>query len=151
MKKVKDNWWNRLFHQKLIRMQHIRDKLKKAEFYIQQIQQCQELRELLVLHRQLWKDGFRKGNVRPNMYGMFRTTNIAHMQAEEVYLGNIYGLWTFSIPDWERMKGKPVGINAWGIPEDTPLGQIIAGQYRDILLSSMKAMRMELETIRNER
>lgn len=151
MTTVKDNWWNRLFHRKMLRMQRIRHKLHKADFYIRQIQQCQELGELLVLHRQLWKDGFRKGNIRPNKYGMFRTADIAHMQAEEVYLGNIYGLWTFSIPDWERMKGKTFGLNAWGIPEDTTLGQIVAGQYRDILLSSMKAMRRELETIRYER
>ena len=36
----------------------------------------------------------------PDKYGMFRTSNIATMSMDEVFLGNIYGLWTHSLPFW---------------------------------------------------
>ena len=36
----------------------------------------------------------------PDKYGMFRTSNIATMSMDEVFLGDIYGLWTHSLPFW---------------------------------------------------
>ena len=36
----------------------------------------------------------------PDKYGMFRTSNIATMSMDEVFLGDIYGLWTHSLSFW---------------------------------------------------
>lgn len=36
----------------------------------------------------------------PDKYGMFRTSNISTMSMDEVFLGDIYELWTHSLPFW---------------------------------------------------
>lgn len=37
----------------------------------------------------------------PNKYGVFRTESIATMSPEEVFLGDIYGLWTHTLTFWQ--------------------------------------------------
>ena len=59
------------------------------------------LEDTFKIHRQLgamhlaWNHA-----ICPDKYGMFRTSNIATMSMDEVFLGNIYGLWTHSLPFW---------------------------------------------------
>lgn len=36
----------------------------------------------------------------PDKYGMFRTSDISTMDPSEVFLGDIYGLWTHSLNYW---------------------------------------------------
>jgi len=56
----------------------------------------------------------------PNKYGVFRTNCIAIMDESEVFLGNIQGLWTFSLPYWESCK-------------DEDAKEIVTSQYRQLL------------------
>lgn len=59
------------------------------------------LEDTFKIHRQLgtmhlaWNHA-----ICPDKYGMFRTSNIATMSMDEVFLGDIYGLWTHSLPFW---------------------------------------------------
>ena len=69
------------------------------------------------------------------------------MKPEEVYLGDIYGLWTFSIPIWEQQKDNKYGegASAWGLSPDVTLYEIVCNQYRNLLVSNVRAVRKEAE------
>ena len=65
------------------------------------------LAECMILHKRVWRKGFRNANLGPNMYGMFRTKDINLMTIDEVYIGGIYGLNTLTIEQWEDRKEEP--------------------------------------------
>ena len=62
-------------------------------------------------------------------------------------VGDIYGMWTFNIPYWEKQKDKPYGFNNWGIMPDTTVYQLVVNQYKNLLVSNIKAIRKENEEL----
>lgn len=62
------------------------------------------LHEVFEIHKYMWEKGFRGRSIEPDYFGVFRTNSIPEMIPEEVFLGNIYGIWTFNIPTWEKHK-----------------------------------------------
>lgn len=70
----------------------------------------------------------------PNLYGMFRTKNIATMDITEVYLGNINGIWTKSLFYWYNC-------------EDQNTVSTITNQYYMQVLSGIDAEIDELEKV----
>ena len=94
---------------------------------LQLIEEATDLIQLLSVHKKIWVYGFRNQNLGPCEFGMFRTDNILHMTQDEVFLGNIYGLWTFSIREWNHRA-------------DEGYYDIIVRQYRDLLESNVKAI-----------
>ncbi len=107
----KENLWHRLFFRAAIahqRMDVIRyaGLLSKSQSFLQDITACDSLLGLLAIHKDLWSEGFQNRALAPDEYGMFRTKAIPTMTAEEVFLGDICGLWTFCISDWEDHKGS---------------------------------------------
>lgn len=93
-----------------------------CEHFIRRVSRCDNLLELFSLHRQIWDSGIRNANIGPNEFGMFRTEDISRMKPDEVFLGNIFGLFTLPLPEWI------------GRPEEP----IITQQYRNHLLSNVK-------------
>lgn len=146
----KDNLWNKIFHlrrwreqrKEKRRLQHIVD---VAEDFIDTLAECDDLRTLLHIHKDIWGSGLRNKNIAPNPNGMFRTKDIKNMKAEEVYLGNIYGLWTFTIPEWEKEREHRIGSNTWGINPNITVYELVTMQYRYHLLRNVKAMKKEAE------
>lgn len=85
-----------------------KDEINKLEHQICQLNKFKgelmshhTLEDTFKVHRQLgamhlaWNHA-----ICPDKYGMFRTSNIATMSTDEVFLGDIYGLWTHSLPFW---------------------------------------------------
>ena len=68
----------------------------------------------------------------PDKYGMFRTSNIATMSMDEVFLGDIYGLWTHTLPFWLSCQ-------------DEDAVSKITNQYYKQVLSGIEAEIEELE------
>lgn len=66
----------------------------------------------------------------PDKYGMFRTSNIATMSMDEVFLGDIYGLWTLTF---------------WLSCKDEDAVSKITNQYYQQVLSGIKAEIEELK------
>lgn len=62
------------------------------------------------------------------------------MLPNEVYLGNIYGLFTQNIQFWEEHKDDKYDVNEFGISKDTLIYDLIVDQYKNILLSNIKSM-----------
>ena len=144
----RENLWNRIFHKKELREQQTQRILAQCiinatDQFLDELNECNDLQGLLHIHRECWKAGFNNKNLGPNEYGMFRTKDIAKMKAEEVYLGDIYGMWAFNIPEWEKQKNKPYGFNNWGIKPETTVYQLVVNQYKSLLVSNVKAIRKE--------
>ena len=148
MKVLKENLFNRIFRRKKLQQQ--RDEkirleriIEKIDIYKPKVQECQNLFDMLKLHKDIWNDGIRNVYLGPNRYGFFRCKDIAEMSPEEVYLGNIYGLWTKTIPEWEEVKDHKFGVNLYGIEADTTIYQLILYQYRFVLTSNMQLIKQQ--------
>lgn len=107
MKRI--NFWNKLFHAEQLKAEF--SKFIKAESILgfanevlERIETAKSLWDLVEAHKFMWEKNFRNENLAPCKWGMFRTESIPEMKPEEVYLGNIYGLWTHTIPQWENCK-----------------------------------------------
>lgn len=97
-----------------------------------------DLRNILELHRQMWKDGLHNPCFGPNKSGMFRTERIETMTEDEVYLGNVFGIWTNNIRFFEDIGIKFEN----GELSDTYLK--ICSQYRNHLLLNIKSMESKM-------
>lgn len=157
MKIVKVNLWNLLFQSKKIlfqerercRHQHIID---VADYIISWLEEAKDLKSIFFIHKILWGTGLRNRNIGPNAHGIFRTKEIKNMKMEEVFLGNILGLFTFPIPYWERMKEsrQACGANGFGIDPGIPVYNIIVEQYRELLISNVKDIKMDAQAFMKE-
>lgn len=114
--------------------------IEKSEAYLKRLTDCKSLIELLEIHKELWTDGYRNKNIGPNPYGMFRTNYIPNMTPDEVYLGNIFGLWTFSLQEWEKDHKTLFGGNMYGIPANTTNYEVVLRQYKQLLKSNVKIL-----------
>lgn len=141
MKKI--NLWNKLFHRSELEQQ-------KSEYEkclvlrglesetLQFVELAKDLDELLEAHKKAWIRGYQNANLGPCSYGMFRTQkSIPEMLPSEVYLGDIYGLWTFNIPDWNKEKGQTIDL---GDGKTRTCYGIVMNQYRRLLVSNIKSI-----------
>ena len=94
--------------------------------------------------------GFKNENTRPCKYGFFRTEDIETMRPDEVYLGDIYGLWTNNIPFWEEHRDETMAGNGFGIPGDTKCYDLILNQYRACLSSAVTYQKRKAENLVNK-
>ena len=160
MKEIKNNLWNRLFHAKDVKANvELKSRLQKlvnlAPDFISRIgyvsyQEGDEdsarvtgstsLMELLSIHKELWDAGFQNENLGPCHYGMFRTESIPDMKPDEVWLGNIYGLFTKNVPFWEKYKDEGKTGGGFVIYEYLTVYQIVLSQYKRLLSSNVKAI-----------
>lgn len=141
----KNNIWNRLFHNSEIKKNKeqvivYRQQLDIGQYLIDSIKEAKSLYSLLQIHKTAWGAGFKSYNLGPCPYGMFRTSNILTMTPNEVYLGDIYGLFTENIYFWEINKLGKFGVNGFGIKEEVLIYDIILNQYKNILLHNILPM-----------
>ena len=93
--------------------------------YLSEISKADSLMGLFDLHKRMWAEGIRHANIGPNEFGMFRTDNISAMKPSEVFLGNVYGLWTAPLNEWVGTRDE----------------HIIKEQYRNHLSSNVDWLR----------
>ena len=112
-----------------------KDKIKESEYqdctdFIKAVALSNSLSRLIDIHKQAWKAGIRTDGLKPDRYGMFRCDDITNMIEDEVYLGNIHGLFTLSVREWnKRMNDDPGSYN------------LVCAQYRNHLISNFKLYR----------
>ena len=136
-----NNIFNRIFCKKIL--QEEKNKYEKCKSLVghysdinKRICEAKDLRTLLDLHKKAWNLGYRNANLGPCEYGMFRTKDIACMNPEEVFLGDIYGLWTFPIPKWEENKDEKFS-------DDKTIYDIVLEQYKKILRLNIESLYKE--------
>ena len=117
-----------------------KDEINKLEHQICQLNKFKgelmshhTLEDTFKVHRQLgamhlaWSHA-----ICPDKYGMFRTSNIATMSTDEVFLGDIYGLWTHTLTYWLSSKNDEAV-------------SIVTNQYYEQVLSGIEAEIEELK------
>lgn len=145
VKILRENLFNRVFRKRKLREQRAKydricNMLQQAEEFDKALQKCNSLVKMLAIHKNMWDSGFKNANIGPCKDGAFRTKDILTMTPDEVFLGNIYGLWTYPIPEWENQRNALYGVNAYGINPGTTVYNLILGQYRHLLRSNLEAI-----------
>ena len=148
IKILKENLWNKCFHRDILAEQKAKynQALALRGFFpeiMQRLKDCNDLIVLLNIHKDAWLKGYRNENLGPCRYGMFRTKDIMDMKPEEVFLGDIYGLWTNPITEWEQHRSDTMAGNGWGIDPNIRVYDLICGQYRRILKANIIKLRDE--------
>lgn len=137
MKVLKDNLWNKFFYKKKLQkrkeLKRLKDIERTADEYMPRLNECNSLMGLMHLHKELWAQGLRNKNIGPCQDGIFRTQDIITMKPDEVFLGNVFGLWTFAIPEWEKIREVA----------DSIAYNIVCEQYRQLLMSNVVGMKNE--------
>lgn len=126
---LKHNLWNRIFHRNTLKRQrslYWKNKALVSSYpkIKEEIENATDLLQLLAAHKLAWVYGFRNNNLGPCEFGMFRTESIPDMTPDEVYLGNICGLWTFPLREWQNKRGSE-NYNT------------VVSQYKNLLLSNV--------------
>jgi hypothetical protein len=164
----KNNWWNRLFHPKEVKACHAKKEqleklISKAPILLEDVGHvvyttpddvvvtgATSLLEVLELHRTAWSLGYQNTNLAPDSCGMFRCTNIEDMSPREVFLGNIFGLFTQPIPFWEKHKNDGLMPGGFIIYQYLTVYQIVLQQYKEHLRSNIEAIARTALKERNE-
>lgn len=154
MKVLKNNLWNNIFNKKKLQeqqkeAQRLSKIVKDAEGFIPRLNDCKDLMGMLHLHKELWGCGIQSRQIGPCKYGMFRAEDILTMKPEQVYLGDVYSLWTFPIPVWEEKKESKFGETAiqYGLDPNTTVYEIVCNQYRELLISNVIEIKKYTETL----
>lgn len=140
-----NNLFNRIFHKKELaelKKQALIYK-KQLEYGIQiiaAIHKCDSLTKLVELHKLAWANEFKNENLAPQRYGMIRSNSIEELTPNQVFLGGIWGLNTYSIPFWEEYKGHKYGCNGFGLDPNTDLYTLILNQYKGLIVSNVQAL-----------
>jgi len=110
------NIWNKIFHSRELNKNVADFKLQQSlvnsyECWLTKIGNANTLSECMILHKRIWRKGFKNNNLAPDKDGMFRTGDINLMTINEVYIGGVYGLNTLTIAQWEDNKEEPYDSN----------------------------------------
>jgi hypothetical protein len=127
----KNNIFNRIFNKKEVNNAAnttvcYRLILDNFEKYYTLIENSNSLEELLRIHKELFPI-YHCANLDVDPYGMFRADRVENLTIDNVYLGNIHGLWTLTIRQWNTSSDK----------------DIVFDQYANILISNMFALKQE--------
>ena len=169
-KEFKNSVWNRLSHGKEVRAnaakkQELQKLIDLAPKFVEKIGTVTyidgdtesakvtgvtSLLDVLALHKEAWAAGFQTKGICPCSSGFFRTEAIETMKPEEVFLGDIYQMWTFNIPEWEKHKHDGKSGGALPIFDYLTDYQIILRQYKGQLNYNINLIKEKAEKELNE-
>lgn len=145
MKKIKNNLWNRLFHSKALK--EYQEWKKVADSIIgwnkqlnEDLTRAKTLQDLIDIHKHAWEIGYQNSNMAPCAWGMFRCNSISELTLDNLYLGDIWGLWTNTGRLWEEHKDEIMAGNGFGIDPEKKVYDLIMQQYRQHLRSNINAI-----------
>ena len=142
MKKIKDNLLNRIFRSKALK--EYQEWKQTAGSIIgwnkqlnEELRRASSLQELINVHKHAWDVGYRGSGLSPCPWGMFRCDNISALTLDNLYLGDIWGLWTNPGRFWEEHKDETMAGNGFGIDPNKKVYDLIMQQYRQHLKSNI--------------
>ena len=145
MKKIKNNLWNRLFRSKALKEYQEWKKTAKAiigwnKQLNEELRRASSLQELINVHKHAWDIGYRSSGLSPCSWGMFRCDVISALTLDNLYLGDIWGLWTNPGTFWEEHKDETMAGNGFGVDENKLVYDLIMQQYRQHLRCNINAI-----------
>lgn len=138
----RNNWFNRLFFAQEVKnnkkhLKHLEKLYHLAEEMRQMIRETSTLAETIHAHQCIYKNGYCNDQTSPCEWGMFRCDSIENLNMNNLYLGNIYGLFTKPGCYWENHKEDTYGVDSYGIKADTLLYNIVLNQYKNVLINAV--------------
>lgn len=109
--------------------------------YLKAINGAVTLLELLSIHKQIWQDGYHINSL--SNTSNFRA-NCEDLNATNVYLGDIWGLWVNNIDTWEHYKDEKYGPNGFGLNPDIMCYDLIMSHYKGILKNSIEKLSLAI-------
>ena len=145
MKKIKNNLWNRIFHSKALKEYKEWKVVAKSiigwnKQLNQDLERSKNLQDLINVHKHVWDIGYQSSNLAPCPWGMFRCESIPELTLDNLYLGDIWGLWTNNGTFWEKHKNDTMAGNGFGIDPEKKVYDLIMQQYRQHLRSNINAI-----------
>jgi hypothetical protein len=150
MKKIRNNIWNKIFHPK--KLKAYKEWKEKAHSIIgwnkqlnEGLRRASSLQELINVHKHAWEIGYNNSGISPCPWGMFRCNSIPELTLDNLYLGDIWGLWTNSGKFWEEHRDENIGTNSFGIDPTKKIYDLIMEQYKFHLKSNINATLKHIE------
>lgn len=145
MKRIKNNLWNRTFHSKALKEYQEWKKVAEAimgwnKQLNEDLKRATTLQDLIDIHKHAWQIGYQSSNLAPCAWGMFRCKLIPELTLDNLYLGDIWGLWTNPGRFWEEHKDETMSGNGFGIDPNKKCYDLIMQQYRQHLRSNINAI-----------
>ena len=145
MKKIRNNLWNKIFRSKALKEYQEWKEIAKSiigwnKQLNEDLQRAKSLQDLINIHKHAWEIGYRNPNIAPCAWGMFRCESIPELTLDNLYLGDIWGLWTNTGRYWEQHRSEIMAGNGFGINEDKLIYDLIMQQYRHHLRSNLNAI-----------
>lgn len=100
----------------------IKNNIATAQYYLSKIENANSLEELYCIFREITKSLDVSFILNP--YGMFRAKSLENCRTTDIYLGNINGLWTFTLNEWMETK-------------DIEARKIVTNQFREALINTL--------------
>jgi hypothetical protein len=118
-------------HKRAERRKQIESRRTSIHLYLDSLNRnINTLDQLFNFHKIIWKAGIQPLLLSPDQYGYFRTSDIENMEKSEVFLGNIYGLWTLPLEKWEQADSESISL--------------VTNQYKNILRQGLRNALKEL-------
>ena len=105
---------------KLIHDNLIKNNISKAKSYLSRIENANSLDELYCIFREMIN--YIDVSFILNPYGMFRANSLEECRTTDIFLGDINGLWTFT-------------LNRWMQTDDTEAVKIVTNQFKNELIN----------------
>lgn len=100
----------------------IKNNIATAQYYLSKIENTNSLEELYCIFREITETLDVSFILSP--YGMFRANSLENCRTTDIYLGDIYGLWTFTLNEWMETK-------------DIEAKKIVTNQFRKTLINTL--------------
>ncbi len=107
----------RTIHNKIVRIN-----ICIARHFITRVENTNSLDELYCIFREITKSLDVSFILDP--YGMFRANSLENCRTADIYLGDINGLWTFTLNEWMETK-------------DIEAKKIVTNQFRETLIDTL--------------
>lgn len=100
----------------------IKNNINKAKSYLSRIENANSLDELYCIFREMINSIDVSFILNP--YGMFRANSLEECRTTDIFLGDINGLWTFT-------------LNRWMQTDDTEAVKIVTNQFKSELINTL--------------
>lgn len=107
------------------------------------------LMDMINIHKDIYRE-FKFPALEVSPWGHFRASSVEELDANNVYLGGIYGLFTNTVAYWELNKNSKYGVNNFGVNPEVFNYTLIRDQYYMIMSNAINAELVAIKIMRIE-
>lgn len=84
--------------------------LKIVNSFTEKLKDANTLNDLFILNKLIINHLYKyiPPSLFPDKFGVFRTDDLKHLSKDEIFLGDVYGIWTKTLKEFEKIDDKQV-------------------------------------------